>query len=179
MSQLHNSNKLQLPLNQKMSINSLTSSALRNPLNNSPPHSGLWTSNNNRHHLQLTLCSGEWRLTIAQSTSTIISLLSLNQISNNRPSNRQHLVLWIALLNQPQRQLHKHLHRKICLVAWICLLGNHNSHNNKFSNSNHLSLQLNPRQCGTMAHQINCLILAVQVWWVMKKLNSRSNNCLL
>ena len=41
MSQLHNSNKLQLPLNQKMTINSLTSSALRNPLNNSPPHSGL------------------------------------------------------------------------------------------------------------------------------------------
>lgn len=177
MSQLlrHNSsNNLQLLLNP--TISSLTSSALRlNLLNSNLLHSGLWTNNNSSHHLQQMHYLEEWRLTIAQSTSTIISLLSLNQISNNRPSNRQHLVSWITThLNPHQRQLLKHLHKKIYSVAWICLLGKHNSsHSNKFNN---LSLQQNP-QCGTIALRINCLILAAEAWWVMKR--RKISNCLL
>ena len=183
MSQLHSSNNLQLLPNPTMIINSLTSSAVRNLLNSNLLRSGLWTNNSNSHHLQQMLYSEEWLLTIAQSTSTIISLLSLNQISNLRPSNRQHLVSWITLLNQNQRQLRKHLLRMISLVAWICpLVNSNNKFNNLYSNSNklnHLSLQQNPL-CGTMAHQINCSILAVEVWWVMTRRNwIHSHNCLL
>jgi len=179
MSQLlrHSSNSLHLLLNPKMTISSLTSSTLRlNLLNSNLLHSGSWTNNNNSHHLQQTLYLEEWRLTIAQSTSTIISLQSLNQTSNNRPSNQQHLVLWITTLLSQHQQLLKLPHKRIYLVAWICLLGSHNSHSNKFNN---LSLQQNP-QCGTIAHPINCLILAVEVWWVMiRRKISSSNNCLL
>ena len=165
MSQLLLNNNLQLPRwNPTTTTSFLTSSAVRNLLlNSSLTLSDLWI-NNSSHRVRLIPSLVGWRLTIAQSTLTIINLPSLNQISNNKikinSSSRRHLLLWIIRLNRLQRLLLKHLHRTICSAVWICpildKLNSPNKFNNLYSN-NSLSLQLNPI-CGTTAPQINCSI---------------------